>query len=78
MVVKVFFVLNGKSERLDKIHAALKKFDEVVFSCTAEGGPYDIVSMVEIDTFDDYRQFIEKVAALPYTDDFTSFFIVDS
>lgn len=78
MVVKVFFVINAKPERLDMIHTALKKIDEVVFSCKVESGPYDIVSLVEIDSYHDYRLLIERVAALPYTDDFTSFFIVDS
>ncbi|MGY5858469.1 MAG: Lrp/AsnC ligand binding domain-containing protein [Candidatus Thorarchaeota archaeon] len=78
MVVKVFFVINAESERLDKIHSTLKSFDEVVFSCLVESGPYDIISLVEVDTLDDYRALIEKVAALPDTDDFTSFFTVNS
>ncbi|TFG32957.1 hypothetical protein EU528_02020 [Candidatus Thorarchaeota archaeon] len=78
MVVKVFFVINAKPERLNKIHAALKSYDEVVLTCIVESGPYAIVSMVEVDTLNDYRVLIEKVAALPHTDDFTSFFIVNS
>ena len=78
MVVKVFFVINAKPEQLSKIHATLKEYDEVVLACIVENGPYDIVSMVEVDTLDDYRKLIENVAVLPHTDDFTSFFIVES
>lgn len=73
MVVKVFLVLNTEPGRLDEIHTTLKKFDEVVFSCTVENGPYDIVAMVEVDTLDGYRVLIERVAAIPNTVDFSSF-----
>ena len=73
MVVKVFLVVNAASERLDKIHATLKTFDEVVFSCVVENGPYDIVAMVEVESLNDYRGLIKKVATIPHTEDFSSF-----
>ena len=73
MVVKVFLVVNAKTERLEKIHQTLQNFDEVVFSCIVESGPYDIVAMVEVDTLEGYRPLIERVASIPNTDDFSSF-----
>ncbi|MHA1136189.1 MAG: Lrp/AsnC ligand binding domain-containing protein [Candidatus Thorarchaeota archaeon] len=73
MVVKVFLIVNAKPERLKEIHKILKGFDEVVFSCLVENGPYDIVAMIEVDTLDGYRPLIEKVASIPHTDDFSSF-----
>jgi DNA-binding Lrp family transcriptional regulator len=73
MVVKVFLVVNAKPEQRDEIHMILKGFDEVVFSCLVENGPYDIVAMVEVDTLDGYRPLIEKVATIPHTEDFSSF-----
>jgi len=73
MVVKVFLVLNTEPGRLDEIHATLKEFDEVVFSCPVENGPYDIVAMVEVESLDGYRVLIERVAAIPNTVDFSSF-----
>jgi len=73
MVVKVFLVVTAEAERLDKIHVTLNAFDEVVFSCLVENGPYDIVAMVEVDSLDGYRSLIEKVAAIPHTEDFSSF-----
>ena len=73
MVVKVFLVVNTEPGRLDEIYNTLKNFDEVVFSCPIESGPFDIVAMVEVDTLDGYRVLIEKVAAIPHTVDFSSF-----
>lgn len=73
MVVKVFLVVNAESERLNKIHSTLKAFDEVVFSCLVENGPYDIVALVEVESLDGYRSLIEKVASIPHTEDFSSF-----
>ena len=43
MVVKVFLVINTEPGRLDEIYANLKGFDEVVFACPIENGPFDIV-----------------------------------
>jgi DNA-binding Lrp family transcriptional regulator len=73
MVVKVFLAINTEPGRLDEIHAIVKNFDEVVFSCPVKSGPFDIVAMIDVDTLDDYRALIERVAAIPNTADFSSF-----
>ncbi|MGY5880027.1 MAG: Lrp/AsnC ligand binding domain-containing protein [Candidatus Thorarchaeota archaeon] len=73
MVVKVFLVINTEPGRLDEIYANLKGFDEVVFACPIENGPFDIVAMVEVESLEGYRVLIERVAAIPHTVDFSSF-----
>jgi hypothetical protein len=73
MVVKVFLVIDAQPERLDKIHKTLKGFDEVKFSCMVDRGPNDIVAMIEVEDLNDYRGLIERVAAIPHTEDFSSF-----
>ncbi|MBE0526900.1 MAG: Lrp/AsnC ligand binding domain-containing protein [Candidatus Thorarchaeota archaeon] len=78
MVVKVFLTINTEPERLDMIYVIVRDFDEVVFSCIVESGPYNIVAMVEVDTLDGYRKLIEKIAALPHTEDFASFITLDA
>lgn len=73
VVVKIFLVIDAKPERINEIYTILKDFDEVVFSCMVDNGPNDIVAMIEVDNLDDYRGLIERVAAIPHTEDFSSF-----
>ena len=73
MVVKVFLTIISEPGRINEIYTALKSFDEVDLACIVESGPYDIVALVEVGTLDGYRVLIEKVAALPHTEDFSSF-----
>jgi len=77
MVVKVFFTINTEPGLLDTMYTILTELTEVVFSCLVDSGPYDIVAMVEVDTLDGYRELIEKIAALPHTEDFASFIALD-
>ena len=78
MVVKVFLTVNTEAGRLDEIYAVVRNYNEVVFSCLVDIGPYNIVAMVEVDTLDGYRELIERVAALPYTENFASFITLDA
>ena len=73
MVVKIFLVVNAKQQRLKEIVSILNGFEEVIFSCIIESGPYDIVAQIEVDSLDGYRSLIERVAAIPHTEDFSSF-----
>lgn len=77
MVVKVFLTIISEPGRINEIYASLRTFEEVRFVCIVDSGPHDIVSLVEVDTLDGYRVLIEKVAALPNTEDFSSFITVD-
>jgi len=77
MVVKVFLTIISEPGRINEIYTTLKSFDEVRLACIVDTGPHDIVAFVEVDTLDGYRVLIEKVAALPNTEDFSSFITVD-
>lgn len=77
MVVKVFLTIISEPEQIKEVYTSLISFDEVRFACIVDSGPHDIVSIVEVDTLDGYRVLIEKVAALPNTEDFSSFITVD-
>ena len=78
MAVKVFLVVNTLPKRVKEMHAILKGFDEVRQVCTVESGPYDIIAMVQVEDLDGYRLLIEKVAAIQFAEDFSSFITVDS
>ena len=77
MVVKVFLTLITEPGRLNEIYTKVNSFDEVNLACIVDRGPYDIVALVEVDNLDGYRVLIEKVASLPYTEDFESFVTLD-
>ena len=77
MVVKVFLTIISEPGRINEIYTTLKSFDEVDLACIVDSGPYDIVALVEVDTLDGYRALIEKVASLPYTEDFESFITLE-
>ncbi|MCK5390304.1 MAG: hypothetical protein KAJ36_07425 [Candidatus Thorarchaeota archaeon] len=77
MVVKVFLTVISEPGRINEVFTSLISFDEVDYVCIVDSGPYDIVALVEVDTLDGYRVLIEKVAALPNTEDFESFITVD-
>ncbi|TFG96184.1 hypothetical protein E4H12_11650 [Candidatus Thorarchaeota archaeon] len=77
MVVKVLLVVNTEPGRQNEIYAVLKSFNEVSLLCNIERGQYDIVALVEVDTFDGYHELIKKVAALPNASDFASFITLD-
>jgi len=78
MAVKVFLVVNTLPEKVQDMFSILKGFEEVTQVCTVDGGPYDIIAMVQVEDLDGYRLLIEKVAAIPYAEDFSSFITVDS
>jgi DNA-binding Lrp family transcriptional regulator len=78
MVVKVFLVVNVEPGRRDEIHKALHSFEEVSSVYDVESGPHDLVAMVQVENLDGYRDLIEKVAALPNTEDFASFITLDA
>lgn len=78
MAVKVFLVVNTAPKRAKDMYAILKEFKEVTEVCTVDNGPYDIIAMVQVDDLDGYRLLIEKVAAIPFAEDFSSFITVDS
>jgi len=78
MAVKVFLVVNTEAKRVKDMHAILKGFEEVIQVYAVENGPYDIIAMVQVDDLDGYRLLIEKVAAIPFAEDFSSFITVDS
>ena len=78
MVVKVFLTIISEPGRINEIYTKLKSFDEVRLVCIVDSGPHDIVALVEVETLDGYRVLIEKVASLPYAEDFSSFITVDT
>ena len=77
MVVKVFLTLITEHGRCNETYTTIKSFDEVELACIVDRGPHDIVALVKVDTLDGYRELIEKVAALPHTEDFESFIILE-
>jgi len=77
MVVKVFLTIIAEPGRVNEINSRIKSFDEVHLACLVDSGPYDIVALVEVDNLDGYRVLIEKVASLPYTEDFESFITLE-
>jgi len=78
MAVRVFLVVNTEPTRVKDMQAILKGFEEVTQVYPVESGPYDIIAMVQVDDLDGYRLLIEKVAAIPFAEDFSSFITVDS
>lgn len=78
MAVKVFLVVNTIPKRVKDMYAILKGFEEVTQVCQVENGPYDIIAMVQVADLDGYRSLIEKVAAISFAEDFSSFITVDS
>ncbi len=78
MAVRVFLVVNTLPKHVKEMHTMLKQFKEVTHVCTVESGPYDIIAMVQVDDLDGYRMLIEKIAAIPLAEDFSSFITVDS
>ena len=78
MVVRVCLVVNTAPKHVKEMQSILKGFAEVTQACIIESGPYDVIAMVQVDDLDGYRLLIEKVAAIPFAEDFSSFITVDS
>ena len=78
MVVKVFLTLVTETGHRDEIYDILRTFEEINLLCRVNSGTSDIVGMVYVDTLDDYRLFIERVATIQNVEDFESFITVDS
>ena len=77
MAVRVFLVVNTEPKHVKEMHAILKGYKEVTLVCTIESGPYNIIAKVQVEDLDGYRLLIEKVAAIPFADDFSSFITVE-
>jgi hypothetical protein len=77
MVVKVFLTIITELGKLDEIYRIVQSYDEVSLLCKVDSGSYDIVAMVAVETLDDYRKLIERVAGLDYLEDFESFITLD-
>lgn len=72
--MRVFLTLNVKSGYADEIISKLKAFKEVSLVCLINQGDFDIIAIVDVDTFEEYRDFsVEKIGKLSYIDDYASF-----
>lgn len=74
VTVVVFLAIKTESGHEEEVHRLLKEHPEVTESHFVAEGPYDIVALISVAAFDDYREFaVDKMGALPHVEDYTSF-----
>jgi DNA-binding Lrp family transcriptional regulator len=73
MPIKVFLAITSGRGRIREVHKELRKFEEITTICIVENGQFDLVAFVDVESLEDYRNFIDKVGRLPHIDDYTSF-----
>ncbi|TFF91494.1 Lrp/AsnC family transcriptional regulator [Candidatus Thorarchaeota archaeon] len=74
VTVVVFLAIKTESGHEEEVHKLLDGHSEVTESHLVIEGPYDVVALISVEAFDDYREFaVDTMGALPHVEDYTSF-----
>ncbi len=74
MTIKIFLTITSETSYAEKILTKLKSFDEVHLVCLIDNGCYDIVAIIDVETYEAYRTFaVDKIGKLPNVEASTSF-----
>ena len=74
MAVRIFLMVKVEPGYTDKIISKLKTFEEVSLVCLIDEGPYDIIAVIDVESFDDYRIFsMDRIGSMHHLEDYTSF-----
>ncbi len=76
MSPKVFFTARTEKKKAQSVLKAIRKLDNVLEAHLVEDGIYDVVSLVEVESLEGYRKFVEKASHLKNIIDFESFITV--
>ncbi|TFG32984.1 hypothetical protein EU527_09070 [Candidatus Thorarchaeota archaeon] len=74
IVVKIFLTIKVEPNYTETILSQLKSFKEVSQICLIDRGCYDIIAIINVESFEEYRIFsIDTLAKLSHLEDYTSF-----
>lgn len=74
MAVRIFLTLKVEPGYTDATLSELKTFQEVSLVCLIDQGSFDIIAVIDVESFDDYRNFsVDKIGSLHHIEDYTSF-----
>ncbi len=78
MAIRILLTITIEQGYTEEIQSILKTFDEVSSVCIVNHGCYDIIAVVDVESFDSYRTFaIDKIGKLQHIEDYTSFITLD-
>jgi DNA-binding Lrp family transcriptional regulator len=78
MTIKVFLAAKAESDHGTDIIAKLESREPVKEIYLIQSGTYDVIALIEVDSLDGYRGFIDEIAHLEDIVDFESFIRTDS
>ncbi|TFG34365.1 hypothetical protein EU527_03980 [Candidatus Thorarchaeota archaeon] len=74
IVVKIFLTIKVEPNYTDTVLSQLRSFKEVSQTCLVDRGCYDIIAIIDVESFEDYRVFsVDTLAKLSHLEDYTSF-----
>ena len=72
--MRIFLTIKVEPGHTAEVLSKLKTFDEVSLVCLIDQGSFDIIAIIDVENFEDYRIFsVDRIGSLHHLEDYTSF-----